>query len=218
MSRSFERTRTWIFDLDNTLYPASARIFDQINRLMTAFIQDKVGVSGQDADHLRRDLWMRHGTTMAGLAAEHGIEPEDFLEACHVLDLSVLSPDPDLSAALQSLPGRRIVHTNGPRANAERIVAARGLATCFEQIIAIEDTGLVSKPTAEAYARARDLSGHTHEHAVMIEDHADNLRVPRALGMTTVWLDPDMGSEQPDHVDHRISALTPFLQDLARRR
>lgn len=209
---------TWIFDLDNTLYPSSARIFDQINRLMTGFICERLGVPEPVADHMRRDLWQRHGTTMAGLAAEHSIEPEDFLDASHRLDLSVLEVDPDLSQTLQSLPGRVIVHTNGPRTHADRILEARGLTGCFEQVITIEDTNLISKPNAEAYTRARALSGHEHDVAIMIEDHAENLVVPRALGMTTVWLTPETGSHHPDHVDHKISELAPFLKQFTDRR
>ncbi|MEM9140706.1 MAG: pyrimidine 5'-nucleotidase, partial [Pseudomonadota bacterium] len=122
---SFDR-RVWIFDLDNTLYPRSARLFDQIDRLMTAFIAETLGVAPDQADRIRRDTWARYGATLTGLIAEHGVDPEAFLDATHRLDLTGLSPDPRLARAIGALPGRCIIHTNGPRAHAARVLQARG--------------------------------------------------------------------------------------------
>lgn len=204
-----------MFDLDNTLYSPEARIFDQINRRMTDFIMQALSVAEAEADHLRRDLWARHGTTMAGLAAEHGVAPEAFLDAAHQLDLSVLTPDRALAEAVSALPGRVVVHTNAPRAHAERVIAARGLDGCFEAIVAIEDTGLASKPTATAFERAMALLGYDPSQTAMIEDHAENLMVPRAMGMATVWLDHGPPTGPPAHVDHHIDDLNAFLRRIA---
>lgn len=212
---------TWVFDLDNTLYPPSARLFEQIDARMTGFIMRELGFGREAADRLRRDYWRRHGTTLRGLMVHHGTDPERFLAEVHAIDVSALGPDPALAAALARLPGRKIVHTNGSRAHAERVLAARGLGGLFEAIFAIEDKDYTPKPQPPAYRRLAAASGLEPSRAAMIEDDARNLVVPKALGMTTIWLCHGEPGETPDAaptpawVDRRITALTPFLEDLA---
>ena len=210
----FSGIEAWVFDLDNTLYPASARLFDQINVQMTDFITEALNVERAHANALRRELWERHGTTMAGLVAEHGVDADDFLVACHQLDLSGLSTDPHLADAIRTLPGRSLVHTNGPRFHAERILQARGLTHCFESLTAIEDTAYRSKPSAQAYALAHAVMQIDPRRAAMIEDHVENLREPKRLGMATIWLAPDGALEAPDYVDVTITDLNGFLASL----
>lgn len=212
---------TWVFDLDNTLYPPSARLFEQIDARMTGFIMRELGLGREAADRLRRDYWRAHGTTLRGLMAHHGTEPGRFLAEVHAIDLSALGPDPALAAALARLPGRKLVHTNGARAHAERVLAARGLGAAFEAIFAIEDKDYVPKPEPEAYRRLAAAAGLDPARAAMIEDDARNLEVPKALGMATVWLShgpqeaaPD-AAHTPAWVDRRITALTQFLEELA---
>ena len=212
----FAGVRTWVFDLDNTLYPSTARLFDQINVQMSAFIVRTLGVGSEEADHLRRDLWARHGTTMAGLVAEHGVDADAFLDASHRLDLSGLAPDPELIRSLSALPGRKVVHTNGPRSHARGVLEACGLAGCFEQVIAVEDTGYRSKPTPEAFALAWRKAGLDPAQAAMVEDHADNLREPHSRGMRTIWLAPPETDEHPAHVDLKITDLPGFLGAVSR--
>ena len=211
----FSGVEAWVFDLDNTLYPSSARLFDQINVLMSAYIMRTLGVGIADADRLRRDLWERHGTTMAGLVAEHEVDADAFLDATHRLDLSGLAPDPELILAVQTLPGRKIVHTNGPRSHARAVLAARGLEGCFEQVIAVEDTGYRSKPSPAAFAQAWEKAGLDPSRAAMIEDHAENLREPRRHGMRTVWLATTEVEDRPDHVDLTITDLAGFLDRIS---
>jgi putative hydrolase of the HAD superfamily len=205
---------TWIFDLDNTLYPPSARLFDQINARMTRFIMRELGVARAEADRLRRGYWERHGATLRGLVVEHGIDADRFLDEVHAIDLTALTPDADLAEALGRVPGRRIIHTNGARAYAARVLAARGLEGRFDAVYAIEDKALMPKPRREAYARIIELAGLDPGRAAMIEDDARNLEVPKALGMATVWLCHDTGRPAPSWVDRRISALTQFLEEL----
>ena len=205
---------TWVFDLDNTLYPSTARLFDQINIQMTCFISETLKVSSEHANALRRDLWERHGTTMTGLATEYGIDPDTFLRECHRLDLSGLEHDPGLARKISGLSGRSIVHTNGPRAHADRVLAARGLEECFDHVIAIEDTRYRSKPAPEAFALAHSLAALNPRSSVMIEDHVENLREPKRLGMRTVWLAPADQGEAPDYVDLKIRDLASFLDVL----
>jgi putative hydrolase of the HAD superfamily len=211
----FSQVETWIFDLDNTLYHPSARLFDQINTRMTGFIMRELGVGRARADELRRVYWQRYGTTLRGLIDDHGVAPERFLDEVHDIDLSALKPDADLATALRRLPGTRIVHTNGARAHANRVLAARGLAGAFDAVYAIEDKALVPKPQPDAYRRIIGLSGLDPVRAAMIEDDVRNLEVPKALGMATVWLCHQTGAKAPAFVDRRITGLTRFLQELA---
>jgi putative hydrolase of the HAD superfamily len=210
----FSHVETWIFDLDNTLYHPSARIFDQINARMTGFIMRELGASRAEANGMRRSYWQRHGTTLRGLIDNHGIDPARFLEEAHDIDLSALKPDADLATALRRLPGTRIVHTNGARAHAGRVLAARGLEGAFDAVYAIEDKSLVAKPQPDAYSRIIRLSGLDPARAAMIEDDLRNLEVPKALGMATVWLCHQGGAKAPAFVDRRINGLTQFLEEL----
>jgi len=211
----FSHVETWIFDLDNTLYHPSARLFDQINVRMTAFIIRELGVTRAEADRLRRTYWQRHGTTLRGLIDHHGIAPEQFLDEVHDIDLSALKPDVDLATAIRRLPGTKVVHTNGARSHAAKVLAARGLEGVFDAVYAIEDKALVPKPQADAYDRIIGLSGLEPTRAAMVEDDARNLEVPKGLGMTTVWLCHQAAAAAPPYVDRRITGLTRFLQELA---
>jgi putative hydrolase of the HAD superfamily len=209
----FDHVETWIFDLDNTLYHPSARLFDQINIRMTEFIMTTLGTSRAEADRLRLSYWQSHGTTLGGLVAEHGIDPDQFLAEAHRIDLGALAPDPELAAAIAGLPGRKIVHTNGARAHAGRVLAARGLQGLFDAVYAIEDKALVAKPRPEAYRRIAELDGLDPRRAAMIEDEPRNLEVPKSLGMVTIWLCHEAGRKAPEWVDHRITRLNRFLAE-----
>ena len=215
MTPNLSHVETWIFDLDNTLYHPSARLFDQINARMTGFIMRELGLDRAAADGLRRSYWQRYGTTLGGLIDSHGIDPEQFLDEVHAIDLSALRPDAALAAAIGGLPGTRIVHTNGARAHAVRVLAARGLEGVFDAVYAIEDNDLAAKPRPDAYRRVIRLSGLDPARAAMIEDDVRNLEAPKALGMATIWLCHRAGARAPAFVDRRITRLIPFLQELA---
>ena len=161
----------------------------------------------------RADLAMER--PLRGLIENHGIDPARLLDEVHAIDLSALKPDAGLAAAIRRLPGARIVHTNGARAHAARVLAARGLEGVFDAVYAIEDNGLVAKPQPEAYRRVIRLSGLDPARAAMIEDEVRNLEVPKALGMATIWLCHRAGARAPAFVDHRITRLIRFLQELA---
>ncbi|MGF1501727.1 MAG: pyrimidine 5'-nucleotidase [Paracoccaceae bacterium] len=211
----FADAETWIFDLDNTLYPPESGLLGQIDARMIRYIAEELGLSPAEADALRTRYYREHGITLGGLIAHHGVAAEAFLAATHAVDLSVLRPDPALGAAIGQLGGRKIVHTNGPKDYAGEVLARLGLEDRFERVFALEDKGLVPKPDPRAYARVLEEGRIDPGRAVMIEDSARNLRVPKALGMGTVWLAPaPSDSPVPDHVDLRVAALLPLLRDL----
>jgi len=210
---------TWVFDLDNTLYPPDARLMDQVDQRMTAYIMRELGVDRAEADRIRGEYWQTHGITLRGLIEDHGADPDSFLAETHAIDLSEIRPDPGLVAAIAALPGRKVIHTNGARGHAEGVLAATGLAGLFDAVFAIEDKELIPKPDPRAYAIVIEATGLDPARAAMIEDTVQNLVEPWRLGMGTVWLDhgpAGTGPEPvPDYVDCRIDALEPFLRRMA---
>lgn len=206
--------KNWVFDLDNTLYPPSADLFGQIDKRMTRFIGEALGVAEAEANHLRAKYWREHGTTMGGMVAHHGISPEEFLAETHAIEYSGLTHDADLAAAIRALPGRCLVHTNGPRCHADAVLAALGYGDLFDGVFALEDAGLVSKPRAQAFHNVHAAAGIDPASSAMIEDDVRNLSVPRALAMRTIWLDHDGAPDTPGHVHHHTDDLTAFLQRL----
>lgn len=207
----FAQVQTWIFDLDNTLYPPSAGLLAQIDARITGFIARELALPPQAADRLRAAHWRRYGITLTGLVREQGIDPARYLEDVHAIDLSGLAPDPGLGAALAALPGRRIVHTNAARAHALRVLGRLGLGALFDGVYGIEDKGLVPKPQAAAYASVIEMARIEPERAAMIEDSARNLMEPRRLGMGTVWLNAGAPQRRPAHVDAVARDLRAFL-------
>jgi len=203
---------TWIFDLDDTLYPPEAGLLSQINQRMTDYIVRELGREPSEASEMRARYWQRYGITLAGLIEDHDVDAGHFLADTHDIDLSGLRPDPALHAALGALSGRLVVHTNGSREHADRVLDATGLGGFFEDVIALEDKALIPKPRAEAYATVLDRTGADPKSALMIEDTVGNLTVPHGLGMTTVWLTHDPVPPTPAHVDHRITDLAAFLR------
>lgn len=218
----FAGVTTWIFDLDNTLYPPEMELFSQIQKRMTAYVMRLIGTDEATADHLRGEWWRVHGTTLAGLMAEHQIDPHDYLADVHDIDFSVLSPDPALAAAIEALPGRKIVHTNADAAYACKVLEHRGLGM-FEAVCGIEEAGFHPKPDPRAYAPILAAHAIEPQTAAFFEDDPRNLLHPHSLGMRTVLVGrgwhgtamPSRPGEAAPHVAHHTHDLTAFLQSLA---
>ncbi|MBY4895266.1 pyrimidine 5'-nucleotidase [Rhodobacteraceae bacterium N5(2021)] len=203
---------TWVFDLDNTLYPPDMALFPQVNAKMAAYVRDTLGVSQAEADALRHHYYTVHGTTLAGLMAHHDIDPAPYLVAVHDIDFTVLSPDPQLAAAIAALPGRKIIYTNGTAPYAETVAEARGLGGLFDAIYGVEHADYHPKPSALAFDTVFAKDALTPNRAAMFEDEARNLRVPHALGLTTIHVSPTPA--QDDFIHHGTQDLTQFLQRL----
>jgi putative hydrolase of the HAD superfamily len=208
----FQHVDTWVFDLDNTLYPPHMRLFDQIDRKMTDFVMRITGVGPTQADHLRKSYWLDYGTTLAGLMMHHDVDPVPYLIEVHDIDFSVLSPDPELRGAISRLNGRRIVYTNGSAPYARQVITARGLDGVFDAVYGVEDADYHPKPQELAFAKVFTRDGLAPKSAAMFEDDVRNLKVPHALGMRTVLVTPEHAAH--DHVDHHTSDLTAFLNAL----
>ncbi|MCC0038040.1 MAG: pyrimidine 5'-nucleotidase [Brucellaceae bacterium] len=219
----FAHIRDWVFDLDNTLYPHHSNLFAQIDVKMTAYMSNLLQVSQEEARVLQKELYRDFGTTLNGLIRTHDIDPDDFLQKVHDIDYSWLSPNPELGEAIRALPGRKFIFTNGDRGHAERTARQLGILDHFDDIFDIVAAGLTPKPAAETYDKFTQLHKVAGPDAVMFEDLARNLEVPKRLGMTTVLIVPrnfeptfseiwERDPGQEDDVDYVTDDLAGFLR------
>ncbi len=210
---AFTHVDYWVFDLDNTLYPPQARLFDQIERLMANYVMRELNVDAQTAHILRQKYWKEYGTTLAGLMQVHNIDPDPYLLEVHQLDLSNIEASPALRAAISALPGRKIIYTNGSRAHGEGVSNALGLGGVFDAIYGVEDAGYTPKPDLAAFQKIFTTDGIETKRAAMFEDDIRNLAIPHQMGMKTVLVGPE---EFAPHIHHQTEDLTAFLTQLVR--
>ena len=211
MSADLRHVDTWLFDLDNTLYPPEAEIMALVEGRMTEFVARETGLPREEARVLQKRYWQEHGTTLAGLMANHGIDPASFLDEVHDVSLDRLSPEPALRSALARLPGRRLVFTNGDAGHAERILAKLGIDDLFEATFHIGSADYIPKPDPRCFARMIADHAVTPASAVFFEDSARNLAPAADIGMTTVLVGPEAASNADAFVQHRTGDLAAFL-------
>lgn len=209
---SFHHVNAWVFDLDHTLYPPSARLFDLIEVRMTRYVMTALGVARPEADRLRKHYWATYGTTLAGLMREHDVDPAPYLTDVHDIPMDALTPDPELAARIRSLPGRRIVYTNGCAPYAERVLAARGLSGLFDAVYGVEHAEFRPKPEQAAFEKIFGIDGLNPASAAMFEDDSRNLKAPHAMGMRTVHVAEARG--EGDHIHFHTDDLSGFLSRL----
>ena len=214
---NLDHINTWLFDLDNTLYPPSAGLFAHIDVKMGAFIQRLLNVDSVEARRIQKDFFHEHGTTLRGLMNEHAVEPAHFLDDVHDIDMSALEADTRLVAAMARLPGRKLVFTNADTAYAARVLERLGLADAFEAIHCIHGMDYRPKPDPIAYHALIARHRIDPTRALFVEDMARNLAPAKALGMTTVWV--NNGSEHGAHgagnyIDIEIDDVGAWLDSL----
>jgi len=218
----FRHVRSWIFDLDNTLYRADNGIFAQIEARMTDYVERLLKLPRDAARTVQKDLYRQYGTTLNGLMHEHDCDAEDYLDYVHDIDLGDLGPDPALKAALARLPGRRFVFTNGCANHAARILDRIDLTDSFEAVWDIRTIQFSPKPMPQAYAHVMAAGAVEGRGAAMFDDIARNLVPARAAGMTTVWLKTDapwgkqgpLMDVAPGDIDHETDDLPAFLNSI----
>ena len=224
--RSFTHIETWVFDLDNTLYPHHVNLWQQVDARIGEFVSAWLKVSAAEARVIQKDYYLRYGTTMRGMMTEHGVRADDYLAYVHKIDHSPLEPNPAMGAAIAKLPGRKLILTNGSTDHAGAVLDRLSLATHFEAVFDIIAADLEPKPALQTYQKFLRVHGVSPEKSAMFEDLARNLVIPHELGMTTVLVVPD-GSKNvvredwelegrgEAHVDHVTDDLTGFLQGLS---
>jgi putative hydrolase of the HAD superfamily len=220
--RGFSAVETWVFDLDNTLYPHHL-LWQQVDDRIRQYVADFLRVTKDEAFRLQKDYYKRYGTTMRGMMTEHGINPDEYLEFVHQIDHSPLEPNPALGTAIESLPGRKLILTNGTRKHADAVMKKLEIDHHFEDVFDIAAANLDPKPLPQVYDRFLHKHGVDPKRAAMFEDLARNLEVPYALGMTTVLVVPDgtrevfrenwenAGRDAP-YVDHVTDDLAAFIR------
>jgi len=208
----------WIFDLDNTLYPARANLFELIDERMGAYIQTLLGCDAAEARRVQKAYFHEHGTTLSGLMATHGTDPHEFLDFVHDIELDRIAHDAGLVSAIAELPGRKLVFTNGDTPYAQRVLDRLGLGETFEAIHDIHAMGLVPKPAPAAYEGMCARWGIDPSTALFAEDMARNLKPAKAIGMTTLWI--SNGSEQAggeacaSFIDYETDDLGRWLNEM----
>lgn len=203
---------TWLFDLDNTLYPVESEVMTLVAGRMTDFMERITGLPRDQARAIQKRYYEEHGTTLAGLMAnDHGVDPEDFLTHVHDISLDALSPDPALIAGLGRLPGRLLVFTNGSAAHAVRVLERMEMAHMFEDIFHIAAADYIPKPARATFEKMSALHGVIPQAAAFFEDSEKNLAPAAELGMTTVLVGPHAAASTAPFIDHRTNDLAAFL-------
>src|SRR5262245_58617271 len=227
--RGFDHVDTWVFDLDNTLYPHHLNLWGQVDARIRAYIAGFLKISEDEAFRLQKDYYRRYGTSMRGLMIEHGMQPDDYLEVVHQIDHSPIEPNPTLGIALGRLPGRKLILTNGTRKHADAVMQRLAIQDRFEDVFDIVAAELEPKPAPQTYERFLTLHGVAPERAAMFEDLARSLEVPHGLGMTTVLVVPtgarlvlreewELEGHDAAHADHVTDDLAGFLETIAAAR
>jgi putative hydrolase of the HAD superfamily len=212
-ARGFANVETWVFDLDNTLYPHHLNLWQQVDVRIRDYIVDFLKISHDEAFRLR------------GLMAEHGLQPDEFLEMVHQIDHSPLTPNPALGAAIAQLSGRKLILTNGTREHADAVLRRLEIEHHFDDVFDIRAAELEPKPQPVVYERFLARHDVDPAKAAIFEDLARNLEVPHALGMTTVLVVPqgarvvlredwELAGRDAPHVDHVTDDLAGFLRGI----
>ena len=224
--RAFAHVDTWVFDLDNTLYPHHVNLWQQVDTRIREFVSNWLKVDATEAQRIQKDYYRRYGTTMRGMMTEHGVHADDYLAYVHRIDHSPLQPNPAMGAAIAQLPGRKLILTNGSTDHAGKVLERLGIGDHFEAVFDIIAAELEPKPAPQTYQKFLDLHAVDARTAAMFEDLARNLVVPHRLGMTTVLVVPDCAREVvredwelegrgETYVDHVTDDLTGFLERLS---
>lgn len=217
MSADLRHVEAWVFDLDNTLYPVESAFMALVEARMTLFMQRHTGLPPDEARAVQKRYYREHGTTLAGLMRYDAVQPAAFLDFVHDVPLDRLKPDRALAAALATLPGRRLVFTNGSAAHAERVLEHLALDHLFEAVFHTEAADFIPKPAPETFQRMIGAHAVDPRRAAFFEDSAHNLAPAADIGMTTVLVGPDAHAVTDDFIHHRTNDLSTFLTAAMRK-
>ncbi len=184
--RKLSHIRHWVFDLDNTLYRADVDFFGQIDDKITRYISRYLALQPTEARLLQKEYLAEYGTSLSGMMAIHGMDPAAFLDYVHDVDLTLLKPDPNLRSAIEALPGKKWIFTNGSKAHAKNVASHLNLFDLFDGSFGIEDGDYVPKPKRSPFIKFCDIFDVEPKEAIFFEDSVRNLEVPKHMGMATV--------------------------------
>ena len=217
-NNGFQGIETWVFDLDNTLYPVTERLLAHIDTHLGDFIANFLEIDRTEARRVQKDYFRKYGLTLRGLILHHGLDPARYFEQMQPMDLSEVDPNPALSDTIRRLDGRKLIYTNASAGHAEMVLDRLGMAGLFEAVYDIAAAGYIPKPAVEAYRKMCEIHHIDPETAVMIDDIARNLEPAAEIGMTTVWMKTDAawakGIDGGDHIDHVTGNLQAWLEGI----
>jgi putative hydrolase of the HAD superfamily len=210
--------RYWIFDLDNTLYSGQTQVFSEVDKKMSAFISEKMNVNLVKAKEIQKKYFYEYGTTLSGLMKQDGIDPHDFLEFVHDIDISWLPKDLKLREELIKIKDKKIIFTNGSHAHVENVTKQLGIDGLFDGAFDIVDANFTPKPHLEPYKKLIQKFDINPNQSILIEDIAHNLEQAKNLGMKTCWLENEESFAKKDsdkpYIDYKIKNLPSFLQEI----
>ena len=208
----------WIFDLDNTLYSGQTKVFSEVDKKMSAFISKKMNVNLIKAKEIQKKYFYESVTTLSGLMKHDGIDPLEFLEFVHDIDISWLPKDLLLREELIKIKEKKYIFTNGSHAHVENVTKQLDINGLFDGIFDIVDANFVPKPHIDPYKKIIKKFNIDPKQSILIEDIAHNLEQAKNLGMKTCWLENDESFAKKDadkpYIDYKIKNLPSFLQKI----
>jgi len=210
-----QKRLTWIFDLDNTLHDARPHIMPHINRSMTRYVRDQLGVSEEEAARLRQVYWRRYGATLTGMVRLHGTDAAHFLQETHRFPQlqRMVVREGGLRHALKRIPGTKLIYSNAPVRYAEEVLGILGVGNFFQALYCIEQTRFLPKPAPQSFRLMLKTERLVPSRCVLVDDMLENLRAAKRLRMKTVWISRE--TRAPAWVDIRLASvlLLPRVAD-----
>ena len=216
--KSFKLIKCWIFDLDNTLYSGKTKVFEQVDKRMSKYISNKLDVSVEEAKKIQKNYFYKYNTTLNGMIKNHKIDPNEFLEFVHDINIDFLQKDPELEKEIEKLNGKKIIFTNGSRKHALNVTKRIGIDQLFDDIFDIVDCNFIPKPSIEPYKKLVEKHKIDPKLCVFVEDIARNLKPAYEMGMKTVWIENDepwaSKFSDSEFVNYRTNNLSEFLKKI----
>ncbi|MDA0968498.1 MAG: pyrimidine 5'-nucleotidase [Proteobacteria bacterium] len=215
-----KQIKTWIFDLDNTLYSADSGIFQQVHDLMGKFVSNHLNINFQEANKIQKNYYKQHGTTLKGMMDNHGVDPDHFLAEVHRLDYSIVGPNHKLNIELKKLEGRKIIYTNANMQHAIDVLERIELSNFFDEIYDIKMANYIPKPELAPYEQLIKQFNIQTESTAMFDDIAKNLVPAKKVGITSVWIDAGYENFSDDiqsskqFLDHETTNIADFLENV----
>ena len=218
MMKELKEIKYWLFDLDNTLYSGDTKVFDQVDKKMSAFISEKLKINIEEAKKIQKNYFHEYNTTLNGMIKNHKIDANEFLEFVHDVDLSFLKPDKPLENEISKLTGKKIIFTNGSRAHAKNVTKRIGIDKLFDGVFDIVESDFIPKPSIEPYKKIIENYKIEPQYCIFFEDIARNLKPAHELGMKTVWIknDEPWAAEFSDSnfINYKTDNLAKFLKEI----
>ena len=214
----FRSIKYWIFDLDNTLYSGDTKVFDQVDKKMSKYISGKLNVSIEEAKKIQKNYFYEYNTTLNGMIKNHKIDPDEFLEFVHDIDIDFLQKDPNLAKEIEKLEGKKIIFTNGSRKHAINITKRIGIDQYFDDIFDIVNANFIPKPAVEPYKKLVEKHKIDPKLCVLVEDIARNLKPAYEMGMKTIWIENNepwaKKFSDSDFINYKTNNLSEFLKKI----